>query len=329
MDCMDMNERAFLDGTLELLRGLDPPTAKSLEGQLARVINISAMANSFPSLLEDHSAQSSSALVETLCQVDAGLSSLNLPMRAVMGETFLTAKIQLFQAFRQALSTHAAAIPPPLLESAGREVAQSVHTLLLMELLWDLVRNQQLELEVRQRAATELVRLWESPDKLEVDDFFPVLEAVWQARNRVNVTYGSLVGVSEFFQLLREDCPPLFVGFFTRSDVSPEEQAAFQEFLFGLPQEALKRLREAMEQKGLRVIDRQFAEDTLKLPSQSGLQERTAEAIYASFRRRQRACHLRRMTGTPGPTNTAEAYLILHLLEHPMDQEETVRISLR
>lgn len=323
MDCLDEPETAVIDATLELLRAHDPDAARALEGDLQRLAGMASVANGFPSMLGDPrtTTRGVRSLVSTLCQVDSGMSSFSLPIRAVMGDAFLVAKAQLFQAFRDQLHLHAHLAPRGLTESADREVAQTIYTMLLAELLWDLVRNRGLELDVRQRAATELVRLWESPDRLEVDDFFPVLEAVWRARNRVNVVYGTLAGVSELFQLVREECPPMFVSFFTRGEVSTGEEGAFQEFLFGLPQEELKRLHDAMADKGLDVIDRKFAEATLQ--STASQKERTPEALYASYRRRQSASQLRRLTGAPGPQNTAETYLILHLLSHPQESRSS------
>lgn len=320
MECLDEAERALVTAALDVLRGCDPDAAKALEADLARLDGMATVANGFPSMLADArtaAARGSKTLVSTLCQVDSGMSNFSLPIRAVLGDAFLVAKAQLFQAFRDRVSLHAAAAPPGLVESADREVAQTIYTMLLAELLWDLVRNRALDLALRQRAATELVRLWESPDRLEVDDFFPVLEAVWRARNRVTVVYGTLAGVAELFQLVREDCPPLLVSFFTRAEVSPDEEDAFQEFLFGLPQEELRRLQDAMADRGLKVIDKKFAEETLQ--GAAGLQGKTPEALYASYRRRQSACQLRRLTGAPGPQNTAESYLMLHLLGHPSE----------
>jgi hypothetical protein len=230
-----------------------------------------------------------------------------------MGDAFLKAKAQFLFALRDALRLHEAEAPVSLLADAGHEVAQTVYTLLLAELFWDLVRDQTISLATRQRAATQLVTLWESPDKLEVDDFFPVLEAVWDARNRIQVVYGTLAGTSELFQLVRQDCPESFVSFFRRDDVSDDELAAFQEFLFGLPKEELQRLEEAMVNRGLHVINREFAEDTLL----HALHDRTPEALFASYRRRQSASKHRRLLGAPGPQHTAESYLILHTLEQP------------
>lgn len=324
MGCMDEKEDAFLSRTLSFLRDHEPDAVPILEGHLSRVEGMAVMAHSFPSLLgkgQLSGRDDEYSLVDTLCQVDSGMSSFSLPIRAVMGDAFLTAKIQLFQTFRTALSRHGDRAPLDLLADAEREVSQGVYTMLLAAILWDLVRNKGLRFETRQRAATELVRLWESPDALEVDDFFPVLEAAWRARNRIHVVYGSLIGTTEFFQLIREDCPNQFVSFFTRQDVSASENAAFREFLFGLPQEELERLQEAMRRSGMEAIDEQFAEDILK-PG-AALQAKTAEALYASYRRRQRAAQLRRLVGIPGPRETAEAYLILHLLENPEARAKT------
>jgi len=313
MECMDPPEGELINRTLAFLRARDPEAAAGLEADLARLEGIAAVARRFPSMLAvdpRKPPRPGKSLVDTLCQVDSGMSSFNLPMRAVMGDAFLKAKAQFLQALRGALRLHEGEAPAGLLADAGREVAQTVYTLLLAELFWDLVRNQTIPLVVRRRAATQLVTLWESPDRLEVDDFFPVLEAVWNARNRIQVAYGTMAGVSELFQLVREECPAPFVSFFTREDVSTDELAAFQEFLFGLPKEELERLEEAMERRGLRVIDREFAEDTLL----HALHDRTPEALYASYRRRQGASKLRRLLGTPGPQHTAESYLIHHTL---------------
>lgn len=317
MDCLDEPERAVIGATLEFLRAKDPDAARAFEGDMARLEGTAQVARGFPSMLGQArpGAKGAKSLVATLCQVDSGMSSFSLPMRAVLGDAFLVAKAQLFQAFRDQLSLYAAEAPEGLVEALGREAAQTIYTMLLAELLWDLVRNRGQSLELRQRVATELVRLWESPDKLGVDDFFPVLEAVWRARNRVTVVYGTMAGVSELFQLVREECPPQFVSFFTRDEVSRQEEDAFQEFLFGLPQEELRRLHGAMADKGLEVIDRKFAAETLQ--GSHALQEKTPEALYASYRRRQSACQLRRLVGAPGPQNTAETYMILHLLEAP------------
>lgn len=313
MSCMDELEQDFLDAALNYLKSRAPESAQSLENQLSRLEGMAEMFHSFPSMVKA-GQQANIDLVDVLCQVNSGMSTFSLPMRAILGDAFLAAKIKLFQAFRERLKDEGQHAPQGLIHTADHEAGQSIYTMLLAALLWDLIRNKHVELPTRQRAALQLVNLWEAPDQLEVDDMFPILELVWRARNRVDVVYGSMAGLSEFFQLMRQDCPPFFTSYFTRDDINPDEDAAFQEFLFGLPQEELGKLRSALAEEALQVIDKRSAKDILgHQPSEPN----TAEGLYASYRRRQRACQLRRMADMPGPKQTAEGFLILYLLEHP------------
>ena len=48
-----------------------------------------------------------------------------------------------------------------------------------------------------------------------MSEFFPVLEATWEARARVRVVGGSLMGTSEMFQLLTMGCDERFVSLLT------------------------------------------------------------------------------------------------------------------
>lgn len=318
MECLDAQERSFLDGAFEFLDGADPEAARALRQLSARLLQVDQAAQAFPSLLDraslGHLERSPETLIDRLCGSDPEMGALQMPVRAVMGEAFLIAKIQLLRAARLALRSSPDPAPEALLLSAQREVAQSIYTKLLAELLLHLLQMTDLAAEVRRRAATELVRLWDSPGRLEVDDFFPVLEAVWRARNRVTVTYGTLLCTSEFFHLMRAECPPVFVSFFTRDEVSEEENAAFQEFLLGLSQEEIAQLRQAMQAQGRQLIDGRFARETLGLPEG---REGDPEAIYVSHRRRQQAASSRRVMGLGGPRRTAEEYLVLYLLDHP------------
>jgi hypothetical protein len=318
MECLDAQELSFLDGALAFLGTADPGAVEALRLLAARLGEVDRAARAFPSLLDraslGHLERSPESLVDRLCSAEPEMGALQMPVRAVMGEAFLIAKIQLLRAARLALRSSPTPAPEALLSAAQNEVSQSLYTKLLAELLLRLAQMTDLPAEVRRRAAMELVRLWDSPDRLEVDDFFPVLEAVWRARNRVTVTYGTLLCTSEFFHLMRAECPPVFVSFFTRDEVSEEENAAFQEFLLGLSQEEIEKLRQAMQAQGRQLIDGRFARETLGLAE---AQEGDPEAVYVSHRRRQRAAASRRIMGLSGPRRTAEEYLVLYLLDHP------------
>lgn len=319
MEPVDQPGQVLIQRAFEFFRGRDPDAERAVAEEFRRVTGIADMARGFPSLLPESAPGTGEGqpnkLVKKLCSITAGLSALNMPVRAVMGGAFLTAKFHLFQGLHERIANHPEA-DPALRRSAEHELAKSVYTLLLAGLLWDLTRSEEIPTIVRERAAAELVRLWEAPEQVTVTDFFPVLDAVWRARNRIKVAYGTLVGVVEMFQLVREDCPDLFISFFTRDNITEEETAAFQEFLFGVPQEQLGRLREAMSRKGLEAIGPGFVEETLNLGDTSE-DAGTPQALYASHRRRQKAASLRRLADIPGPRHTAEEYLTLHLLSQP------------
>ena len=58
-----------------------------------------------------------------------------------------------------------------------------------------------------------------------MDDFAPLLESAWHARNRINAQYGTLLGATETFRLITEDCGPEVLDFFGREgDVRGRER---------------------------------------------------------------------------------------------------------
>ena len=122
MSCMDEMEQAFLDDAISYLKTAAPESATELEHDLSRVEGMATMFHSFPSILDEKTGDSRKPyLVDILCQVDAGMSAFSLPMRAVLGDAFLTAKIKLFQAFRDALQSKNGGAPHKLVACADRE----------------------------------------------------------------------------------------------------------------------------------------------------------------------------------------------------------------
>ena len=128
------------------------------------------------------------------------------------------------------------------------EVAQSIYTLLAEELFLALLRKPDVARRTKQRAADQLITIWDDA-ALEIDDFAPLLESAWHARNRINTAYGTLLGATETFRLVTEDCSPEVLEFFGRDGMSADESAAFEEFLFNMTSEELATLRRAMQQQ--------------------------------------------------------------------------------
>ena len=171
--------------------------------------------------------------------------------------------------------------------------------------------------DTKRKAAQQLVAIWEHAE-IEIDDFCPLLESTWHARNRVNADLGSLLGTSEYVRLVCEDCSEDFLGFFARDEVSLQQKQAFEEFLFDMTFEEVATLRAAMRDQNVDTISVEWAERILRRPIE---RETVADridpiALYRSYFRRQLAADFRIVAGRPGPRRTAEAYMMIYLLDN-------------
>ncbi len=310
---LDRRESDLLAQVLAVAHG-DPGGKRLLEERLAEVGRMAVLLGSLPSLRRaaclGGSQRDEGTLLDHLCHLDQDAGDLALPAKVALARGFLMAKVQLLKAFRLAAPAGALELQQGLAE----EIAQSVFTILAEELLRSLLYDASLSQATRRHAGRLLVDLWDAAVLTEIDDFCPVLELAWGARCWAGSALGTLVGTSEYFQLVQENCPEPFLDFFSRDLVPEEESQAFQEFLLGLPWDDVVRLRERMQREGRSAIDQAYAIRHLTVPPMQLQGQGDPEALRASFRRRQRHADFRRATAMPGPTRTAEAYLMLHLL---------------
>ncbi len=262
------------------------------------------------------------SLIDHLCTIDGLSGDLELPLKATLSRTYLLTKINFLRGFVKA--TSAITDRPDCVQMAHdlrEELAQSIYTLLAEELFLALLRKPDVSRRTKQRAADQLITVWDDA-ALEIDDFAPLLESAWHARNRINSAYGTLLGATETFRLVCEDCSPDVLEFFGREGMSADESAAFEEFLFNMTSEELAKLRRAMQQQHLSAASPAWAADVLGRQIEElehgPAHEIDPMALYRSYQRRQLAADFRLMSGAPGPRRTAEGYLMVYLL----DQQE-------
>jgi len=184
------------------------------------------------------------------------------------------------------------------------------------ELLLAVIRKPDVTRRSKQRAADQLITIWDDA-ALEIDDFAPLLESAWHARNRINSAHGTLLGASETFLLVAEDCSLDVLEFFGRDGMSPDESMAFEEFLFNMTSEELAMLRRAMQQQKVSSANPAWAAKILgrQIEELEHSHEIDPMALYRSYQRRQLAADFRLMSGAPGPRRTAEGYLLVYLLD--------------
>jgi len=259
-------------------------------------------------------------LVEHLCQTDGLAGDLELPVKATLQRTFLMAKIQFLRAFVKATDSLRKDAPDlrQLNLQLREELAQSIYTLMAEDLLLALLRKPQIREHTKRRAAKQLIRIWDDA-ALEIDELFPMLESAWHARNRIVANLGSLLGASEYFKLVREDCAPHFLDYFSRDEVSESENQAFTEFLFGITTEELCILRDKMREEGIVAADEAWASKVIGRNLEHETDDDDNDVIdpvslYRSYQRRQLAADYRILSGAPGPARTAEAYLMVYFL---------------
>ena len=299
-----------------------PGDAKVLSRLMDRVADLASQLESEPSLRTREElggiARDGATLVSHLCSLDGLGGDLDLPFRATLSRTLLIAKVQFLRGFVKSVCALPQEEEPihTLNLELREELAQSIYTQLAEELLLALLRKPDVSDENKARASALLIAIWDDYN-LEIDDFCPLLESAWHARNQITSKLGSLLGTSEYFTLVSKDCAPQFLDFFVRDEVSPGETQAFEEFLFNMTWEELSKLREAMKAQGVGACSEDFASGVLHRPIEHEINSDEIEplAIYRSYYRRQLAADFRILAGSPGPRRTAEAYLMIYLLE--------------
>ena len=140
-------------------------------------------------------ARNESTLIDHLCTIDGLSGDLALPLKATQSRTYLLTKINFLRGFVKATSVIGDNSPTTarMTHDLREELAQSIYTLLAEELFLALLRKPDVSRRTKQRAADQLITVWDDA-ALEIDDFAPLLESAWHARNRINSAYGTQIG---------------------------------------------------------------------------------------------------------------------------------------
>ncbi len=323
---LDRHETEVVDQALRVVALKAPKDAQILRDLIDQLRQTNALLDSTRALRSPTAlggeGRNEGTLIDHLITLDGLSGDLTLPLKATLSRTFLLTKIMFLRGFIKATTAcHDGATEiRALIHDLNEELAQSIYTLLCEELILALLRKRDVAMPIKRRAADQLISIWDDAT-MEIDDFAPMLESAWHARNRVTSHYGCLLGASETFRLASEDCNPLVIDFFAREDRSLDEAQAFEEFLFNMTTEELNVLRAAMREAGLNAVSPAWASQVLgrQLEELEHSREIDPMALYRSYNRRQLAADFRLMSGQPGPRRTAEGYLMVHLL----DQQKT------
>jgi len=314
----DANEALHVEAALKIIHEASPEEETILLAVLGRLERAASLVRDTPSMaaswrLSGGRGFSGESLIELLCRVPDYDLDLHIPTKAVIGQTFLIAKINFLKALRYALDP----LDPPLELANGlaAELGQVVYAKLAEELFVSIVTDEAAPSDVKVGAARFLARIWDERLVIAVDDFAPLLESVWRARSKLLPLLGTMLGTYEVFQLLRESCDLRFLDYFGGDNVEPEQLLAFEEFLFGLSHEEISKLRRHMQDEAKSVLSLEAARELLGRTKHSWMPvNEGAQALYTSYKKRRVKAHYRELTGVPGPKRTAEEYVMMALL---------------
>lgn len=287
-------------------------TAAAIVRQRENLDLLGVVVARYPSPIEDQRLgerrRGLDTLVQALSNTDRVGFGLRAPTQAVIGRAMNVARINFFRLLWHACKLlHDDPRGAPLRERAAKALRTSVYVQLVEEALTELATDAERPQWLRARAVRQLAQLWAHRLTWRTSEFFPVLEATWEARSQVRVAGGTFVGTTEMFQLMAKGGDPRFVDLLTSRPRGDDEVRAFREFLFDKSYEELERLVERMAREG---------RSSMQLDAEvRGGERDTGSIFYEFFQARLLQANARRLARLPGPKHTAEGYVLLSWLE--------------
>jgi hypothetical protein len=297
----------------------------TVAANIAQLDDMGSLLCRYPSVFGEQSlgnkTRGTTSLINSLSRSSPSNFDMFLPTRAIVSRMLQMAEVNFYRLLRyvckEALTLEALAELEPRVE---RRLCHCLYTRLAEIVLIDIVSSPGVEDAIRHKAALALMHIWEQTT-YRVSDFFPALEATWEARRSFNATLGTLMGTSEMFRLVHEGCDEQFIDYLIRPDRSEDEEAAFREFLFGASTEHLDKIKAQMDADGRSAIGADDVTDSGRLHDACVVGGDPALAMFEFFLYRHLQAAARRQANLPGPKRTAEEYVMLYYLENELDTQ--------
>ncbi len=324
----DEEERAVIREVLAAVATATLPNAAALlqaaRQSIDQLERLGAVLCSYPSLFSEQSLgskrRSLDSLVQMLSRANPSNFDMFLPTRALVSRDLVMAEMNFYRLLRvvcsEALGDEQRSA---LMPRVDHQLCHCLYTRLAQEVLTHIASDCLVTRDVREKAVLSLTHIWEQTT-YRVSDFFPVLQATWEARRHAPVTLGTLLGTAEMFRLIEAGCDERFVDFLVRPTHSEDEAAAFREFLFGATTEQLQRMQVKMVSLGKHVIGTEDLAVDERPRDACTIAGDPALAMFEFFLSRHLQAAARRQADIAGPKRTAEEYVMLHYLESMVDK---------
>lgn len=312
----DDEERATIEAICARLAASDrkeaPNLLAAIRQQIVSLEWFGEITAQYPSPLNDQRLgqrrRGLSSLVKSLSRATPANFEFLLPTRTHLGRALVMAEANFYRLLRYVcIDIFDSESGNELKELATIGLRRCLYIKLIEEVLSDIATGDGIETQTRSRAVAALAQVWERRVTFRVSDFFPILDAAWNARRRITAIGGTLIGTHEMFELFKAGCDPEFVDFFARESPTDDEVGAFREFLFGATTEELKAKQKEMEEAG--------THSTELVDPIASTDPESATVFYDFFRSRHLQAMARRLANIPGPKHTAEAYVMMAYLD--------------
>jgi hypothetical protein len=299
----------------ELLKDLDEDSYDHLKLLTDNLESLERVFNASPSLFKSRflteKIQSPETLQHRLCSEDT--YDILLPTKVSVGRSMLTAKFNVF-GFLFRLTERF----DQLRKFDALILTQWEDTLfnLLLEEVYQLIlgRRDLYEDHIVDRAALELIRLWESRDERQASVLARPMIVLWSNRKRLVPLFGTMLGTQEMMRISTRLSGEW--NHFIKNHIRDQQFIqAMEEFLFGLSFEQILQVRTLMKTGSIPSVSREDISMLLKsepiLPPES---KEDPRALYLFFQRRNNLAAKRKDCDLKGPERTLEEFLLAHLL---------------
>ncbi len=282
--------------------------------------DLASSISQYPSILgEQHlgkTTRSIETLVENLCVKDFNDILLHIPTKAILGKSFTIAKLNFF------LMQHYLTKDVLKLERLTKEIqeiiSENVFILMAEEVFLAIIADREISIHTRTNAAFLLTKIWENRIYAGVDEFAPILNNIWKAREKLEPTYGTMLGISELFRFSSNQAGQIWLDYLSRDDLGQDEIDALFEFLMGLSFEELNRVNSEMEKSGINALSVNVIDSILGTSKTYPMyMQDDPRELFSSFRHRKNNAIFRARGDISGPKKTLEEYLMCYLLAFP------------
>ncbi len=264
-------------------------------------------------------------MLDTFSESEPYTMEAYLPTRAACARSYGMAKFNFCRMVRYVVEEH---LPD---DEKSRSLVKEINAvgraaaamLIAEDVLRSIACDTNLKGSIRRPATRILAALWDQRATQSLSDFAPPLDSAWRAKANVRIAYGTLVGISELFQMLNSGIDSEFVDYFASDRVTPEQSAAFEEFLFNATYEQLKKMRTHMKESGQGSLDSNEVAQIFGVdPATLHTTTVTAQDMFFTFREREMWARFRRLSNLEGPKKTAEEYVMIYVIGRSGDTHD-------